>query len=252
MQKNEAHNELLRSLVVKLYKCTLPSTVQGIALLFSRYFMSNFEDMVAYLRALTVKGTKVGIKIVMDRWLLHQPRFIGRLTKNCTYEALMVIFASRHAVFNDLLVLGFDPSHTKDSPEVYAPLKILSTLIRCYHNEKKASYKDMGADQLAEKYRQNMQEDGRLATYDDDAMDEEDGDEEGFEDGLGEFGGMDVGEADPGARAHPARFRGHQDGHGEEEGEEGRRVHELGDEFDVYEFHVRDARVRRDGQRGVR
>jgi hypothetical protein len=202
MPKNDVHNELLRKLVTKLAKCMLPSTVQGIALLFSRYFITNFEEMVNFLKMLVINGTKVGLKIVMDRWLLHQPRFIGKLTKNATFNALMLIFASKSPVFNDLLVLGFDPSHTRDSPEVYAPLKILSTLIRCYQNERKASNKDMGAEDMIERYRESMQDEGRLATYDDDEQEMQEEDDDG-EDDLG-FGGMDVASTHTGPRAHPA------------------------------------------------
>ena len=250
MPKNDIHNELLRKLVTKLTKCMLPSTVQGIALLFSRYFITNFEEMANFLKVLVIGGTKVGLKVVMDRWLLHQPRFIGRLTKNATFNALMVIFASKSPVFNDLLVLGFDPSHTRDSPEVYAPLKILSTLIRCYQNEKKATYRDLGADDMIERYRESMQDEGRLATYDDDEqeMDEEDGEDP--EEDLG-FGGMDVAARSPGSCAHPARHRRPQRRQ-PEEGQEGQRLQEPREQLDVAELHVGHARLRRDGQRRVR
>lgn len=134
---------MLKKLVLKLYHCRLPTSVQGIALLFSRYFLQSFDQITSYLRDLVVKNTKQGLKILMDRWLLHQPRFIGKLTKNCTYAALMAIFKSKHQAFTGLLVLGFDPSNRRASPEVSASLKILSTLIRCYGNESKSTHKEM-------------------------------------------------------------------------------------------------------------
>ena len=43
------------------------------------------------LSALTIKN-KPALKVLMDRWLLHQPKFIGMLTKNTTYKALMLIY----------------------------------------------------------------------------------------------------------------------------------------------------------------
>lgn len=165
----------------------MASTIQGIALLISRYLLKSFDDMVGYLNKTTL-GSKHGLKVVMDRWLLHQPRFIGKLTKNITYLALMRIFASKSAVFRDLLVLGYDPSHTKDSPEVYTPLKILSTLVRCYQNELKnplTSNKDLRGDEVAEKYRlimEGLHEDGRIPTYDGaDDDDEADGGSQGMD-----------------------------------------------------------------------
>ena len=146
MSKSDLHNKLLEKLVTKMYKCSLPTTIQGIALLFARYMTKSQEEMIRFLNHVVVANTKNGLKVVMDRWLLHQPRFIGKLTKNATYLALMRMFASKDKVLNELLVLGYDPSHTKDSPEVYAPLKILSTLLRCYDNEKRSEGKDMRVD----------------------------------------------------------------------------------------------------------
>ena len=152
--------------------------------------------MLNFLNMLVIKNTKQGLKILMDRWLLHQPRFIGKLTKNSTFEALMSIFASRNPIFSHLLVLGYDPSHTKHSPEVYVPLKILSTLIRCYENENKCTHKDQRvslndkADEVYDQLRMKMdpnQEDGRLATYDEDDNDidgDQDPDMNGFDDEL--------------------------------------------------------------------
>jgi hypothetical protein len=134
---------MLNRLVLKLYHCRLPTTVQGIAVMFSRYLIDAFDQITAYLRDLVIKNTKQGLKILMDRWLLHQPRFIGRLTKNCTYAAMMTIFKSKHPAFTGLLVLGYDPSARRASPEVPASLKILSTLIRCYGNESKTTHKEM-------------------------------------------------------------------------------------------------------------
>ena len=36
---------------------------------------------------------------------------------------------------DNLLVIGFNPSHTNVNNDVNAPLKILATLIRCLNNE---------------------------------------------------------------------------------------------------------------------
>jgi hypothetical protein len=49
----------------------------------------------------------------------------------------MLLFQSKHQFLNTLLVIGFDPSHRNKSPEIKAPLKILSTLLRAYENEAK-------------------------------------------------------------------------------------------------------------------
>lgn len=65
--------------------------------------------------------------------------------------ALMELYKLKNKVLETLSVIGYDPSHSTASFEVPAPLKILSTLVRCLQNEilqevvkeKKTNYDDM-------------------------------------------------------------------------------------------------------------
>ena len=84
----------------------------------------------------------MGLKILVDKWLLQQSLFRGKHTKTATYLLLLFSFMalSRLFLLNDkrvdnLLVIGFNPSHTNINSDVNAPLKILATLIRCLDNE---------------------------------------------------------------------------------------------------------------------
>jgi hypothetical protein len=49
--------------------------------------------------------------------------------------ALSKMFLLGDKRIDNLLVIGFNPSHTNINNDVNAPLKILATLIRCLHNE---------------------------------------------------------------------------------------------------------------------
>ena len=49
--------------------------------------------------------------------------------------ALSKLFLLRDKRMDNLLVIGFNPSHTNLNNDVNAPLKILATLIRCLDNE---------------------------------------------------------------------------------------------------------------------
>lgn len=49
--------------------------------------------------------------------------------------ALSKLFLLRDKRVDNLLVIGFNPSHTRVCIDVNAPLKILATLIRCLENE---------------------------------------------------------------------------------------------------------------------
>lgn len=52
-----------------------------------------------------------------------------------SFMALSKMFLLRDKRIDNLMVIGFNPSHTNISNDVNAPLKILATLIRCLHNE---------------------------------------------------------------------------------------------------------------------
>lgn len=132
----EGNIELMKRVLTKLQKCAVPSTIQGISLYFSRLINKSAIEVINILNGITIRN-RVALKILLDRWLLQQPKFIGTLTKNTTYKALMILFQTMHPQLESLLIVGFDPSHRQNSPEVTTPLKILSTLIRCLENELK-------------------------------------------------------------------------------------------------------------------
>ncbi len=50
------------------------------------------------------------------------------------FMALSKLFLIGDKRIDNLLVIGFNPSHTNVSNDVTAPLKILATLIRCLDN----------------------------------------------------------------------------------------------------------------------
>jgi hypothetical protein len=83
----------------------------------------------------------MGLKILIDKWLLQQSLFRGKHTKTATYKyiyhrfmALSRLFLLNDKRVDNLLVIGFNPSHTNVNNDVNAPLKILATLIRCLDN----------------------------------------------------------------------------------------------------------------------
>ena len=49
--------------------------------------------------------------------------------------ALSRLFLLNDKRVDNLLVIGFNPSHTNVNNDVNAPLKIMATLIRCLDNE---------------------------------------------------------------------------------------------------------------------
>jgi hypothetical protein len=75
-ENRDASLELLKRLLTKLMKSALPTTVQGISLYFSRLINRSTKESIDLLLNTTIKN-KIALKILLDRWLLHQPKFIG-------------------------------------------------------------------------------------------------------------------------------------------------------------------------------
>lgn len=126
--------DLLIGCMNKLYRCKMPSVVQGFVLVFARLIHSYSTEIIGFLSTLTVER-RVGLKVLLDKWLIHQPLIRGRYSKNCTITALSRLFILKDSQIESLLVVGYNPSHSNVGSEVIAPLKILCTLIRCLDNE---------------------------------------------------------------------------------------------------------------------
>lgn len=100
-------------------------------------------ELVDFLSSFSIEN-RMGLKILIDKWLLQQSLFRGRYTKIstyfyhiiCSFMALSKLFLIGDKRIDNLLVIGFNPSHTNVSNDVNAPLKILATLIRCLDNER--------------------------------------------------------------------------------------------------------------------
>ena len=112
----------------------MPSIVQSMVLVYSRLFILYPEDIFSFLTNFTVEN-RVGLKVLIDKWLLHQPLFRGKYFKNISIKALTVLLSKKIPIVESLMVIGYDPSHSNASVEINAPLKILSVLIRCLNRE---------------------------------------------------------------------------------------------------------------------
>ena len=66
------------------------------------------------------------------------------------------MFLLRDKRLDNLLVIGFNPSHTNINNDVNAPLKILATLIRCLHNELGNKEEEMSEEE--ENFEQKLKE----------------------------------------------------------------------------------------------
>jgi hypothetical protein len=125
---------VLESIVKRVYKAKMPSIVQSLVLVFSRFFNLFPNDILSFLTKIQVEN-KVGLKVLIDKWLLHQPLFRGNYFKNVSIKALTILYEIKNNIVETLMVIGYDPSHSNASVEVNAPFKILSVLIRCLNNE---------------------------------------------------------------------------------------------------------------------
>lgn len=112
----------------------MPSIVQSLVLIFSRLINLYPADILNFLTKFQVEN-KVGLKVLIDKWLLHQPLFRGNYFKKVSIKALTILYEIKNEILESLMVIGYDPSHSNASVEINAPFKILSVLIRCLNNE---------------------------------------------------------------------------------------------------------------------
>ena len=179
--ENKIIPNLLENIVKRIYKAKMPSIVQSLILVFSRFIVKYPIDTLNFLISIQVEN-RVGLKVLIDKWLLHQPLFRGKYFKNISIKALSVLYSMKNSIVESLMVIGYNPSHSVASVEVNAPCKILSVLIRCLNNEimqekiknKKTNLDDLDNEDDRDNYDDN--EDDNNAN-DDDEFKEEDEDE---------------------------------------------------------------------------
>lgn len=70
----------------------------------------NPKEAVNFLVSFNIEN-KMALKILIDKWLLQQPLFRGKNTKNITYSALEALFSLKDNRLENLWVIGFNPSH---------------------------------------------------------------------------------------------------------------------------------------------
>ena len=195
--ENKIIPNLLENIVKRIYKAKMPSIVQSLILVYSRFIVKYPIDTLNFLISIQVEN-RVGLKVLIDKWLLHQPLFRGKYFKNISIKALSVLYSMKNSIVESLMVIGYNPSHSVASVEVNAPCKILSVLIRCLNNEimqekiknKKTNYDDLDNEDDRDNYDDNDERDSNNNdNNDDDEFKEEDDEEkEKKDDGKIEIG----------------------------------------------------------------
>lgn len=113
--------------------------------------------------------------MLLDKWLLHQPRFTGKAVRALTLRALGTLIGLARSELDALIVLGTRPSHTAGPfSEARLPVKIVSLVVGTLAQELRVN--DPNA---------NNEEDGRDNSLEDDmdtavpALDFDSGEKEG-------------------------------------------------------------------------
>ena len=175
--ENKIIPNILENIVKRIYKSKMPSIVQSLILVYSRFIVKYPIDTINFLTSIQVEN-RIGLKVLIDKWLLHQPLFRGKYFKNISIKALSVLYSMKNSIVESLMVIGYNPSHSAASVEVNAPCKILSVLIRCLKNEimqekiktEKTNYDNLDRDDIDD-------DDNKHYNFDDDDDEEDKSDE---------------------------------------------------------------------------
>ena len=172
--------DILMGVIEKIRKCRIPTIVQSLVLVYARLIHTNPDKIIKFLSETSVNN-KISLKVVLDKWLLHQPLFRGNYAKNTTFSALLKIFCLQNETILSQSVVGYNPSHKNVKSEVNAPFKILSTLVRMIKNEERIEKLNLKKHEEGKGETQSYKfayddENGRMDTiggddYDDDTYD---------------------------------------------------------------------------------
>jgi hypothetical protein len=173
--------DILMGVVEKIRKCRIPTIVQSLVLIYARLIHTNADKIIQFLSETSVNN-RISLKVVLDKWLLHQPLFRGNYAKNATFSALLKMLSLQNEHIMSLSVVGYNPSHKNVKSEVNAPFKILSTLVRMIKNEERIAKLQQKRQEEGkgdtESYKFQYDENGRMDTMGgDDYYDDQDEDD---------------------------------------------------------------------------
>jgi hypothetical protein len=126
--------EILFEVIKKSYRARMPSVVQSLVLIFGKLILLHPKEILSFLTDTSFES-RISLKILLDKWLLHQPLFRGKHTVSTTIYALAKLFELKDQRVETLRVITYNPSHSNMNSEVNAPFKILCTLVRYIDNE---------------------------------------------------------------------------------------------------------------------
>lgn len=137
---------LWEAILSKLAKSCLPSTCLSVVLFFAPLVLKDPEGLFTTLNDIQCSG-RPGFRLLLDKWLLHQPRFSGRAVRILTLRALGRLLALKNPEIDSLSVVGVKPSHTPGkNSETKFPAKVISLLVGTLLQETRAVSNDDETD----------------------------------------------------------------------------------------------------------
>jgi len=73
--------------------------------------ISNPLESVNFLCSFSIEN-RLALKALIDKWLLQQPVFRGKLTKTVTFLALTKLFLLKDKRLESLTAIAYNPSHS--------------------------------------------------------------------------------------------------------------------------------------------
>jgi importin-9 len=92
----------------------MPSIVQSLVLVYSRLIIKYPNEIISFLSQVSIEN-RAGLKVLIDKWLLHLPRFSGKYYKNISLKALTLMYTIKNELIETLMVIGYNPSHSTAS-----------------------------------------------------------------------------------------------------------------------------------------
>ena len=92
----------------------MPSIVQSLVMVYCRLIIKYPNEIISFLSQVSIEN-RAGLKVLIDKWLLHLPRFSVKYYINVSLKAITLIYSLKNELIESLMVIGYDPSHSTAS-----------------------------------------------------------------------------------------------------------------------------------------
>jgi len=131
--------------VEKLSKCTMPSVIQNLVLIFAKMLITHPSESIDFLHSLNTQSGN-GLKVVLGKWALAYPLFNGKKQLDLINYAMIKLISLRNPTIEALNIAGYKSTLMSFDDEVNAVVRLMACLVKSAKNQPKKSAEEEWED----------------------------------------------------------------------------------------------------------